>query len=128
MILRAISPLFAIKMLEILYAIICHHSLYYIMLNYKFMFPCFFHGLDSFLFAIASRARIIIGRVSRGSITRSITPFSAAIYGLANLSRNSFASFFLVATTSADCFKSLLWIIVIAASGPSTAISAVGHA
>ena len=88
--------------------------------TYRFIFPCFFHGRPSFLLAKVSKALIIIGLVSIGSITKSMLPFSAAIYGLANLSRNSFASFFLVVTASADCFKSLRCIIVIAASGPRT--------
>src|SRR5918996_107715 len=121
-ILRAISPLFAIKMLEILVPNFC--SPYY----YRFMFPCFFHGLDSLLLAKASIARIIIGLVSIGSITKSIIPFSAAIYGLAYFSRYSLASFFFIAIASADPFKSLLCMMVIAASGPSTAISDVGQA
>src|SRR5215467_5049525 len=95
---------------------------------YRFMFPCFFDGLDSLLVVRALSAAIIMGLVSIGSITISIIPFSAAMYGLANFSRNSLASFFFTEAASADCFKSLLCIIVMAASGPKTAISAVGHA
>src|SRR5919106_2618218 len=110
-------------MLEILVANFCSPCYYY-----RFMFPCFFHGLDSLLLTKASIARIIIGLVSIGSITKSILPISAAIYGLAYFSRNSFASFFLMVLASVDCFKSFLCMMVIAASGPSTAISAVGQA
>src|SRR2546421_11261152 len=120
-ILSAISPRFAIKILEITRPI-------FLAPIYKFMLPCFLNGLESFLFANASSEWIIIGLVSAGSNTASMIPFSAAMYGLANLSRNSLASFFLVVTASRDCFKSLLCIIVMAASGPRTAISAVGHA
>ena len=39
-----------------------------------------------------------------------------------------FRKLFFVAEASGDCFKSLRCIIVIAPSGPKTAISAVGHA
>src|SRR5262245_6717371 len=95
---------------------------------YKFMFPCFFHGCISLLVDNVSRARIIIGLVSIGSITKSIIPFSAAIYGLANFSLYSFARAFLVLAKFSDFLRSRRCIIVIAASGPRTAISAVGHA
>src|SRR5918996_1164785 len=98
-ILRAISPLLAIKIEEIFLAIFPQAS-------YRLMFPCFLGGLMSLLSARLSRARMIDGLVSIGSITTSIMPFSAAIYGLANLSLNSLASFFLVAIASGDCFRS----------------------
>src|SRR5262249_38871466 len=94
----------------------------------RLMLPCFFHGLASFLFASASSDLIIMGRVSAGSITASMVPFSAAMYGFANLSRNSLASRFLVASASGEFLRSLRCIIVMAASGPRTAISAVGQA
>src|SRR3712207_3326592 len=92
------------------------------------MLPCFFQGLDSFLFARALSACIIMDLVSIGSITTSIIPFSAAIYGFANLSRNSLASFFFVSAALGVFFSSLLCVIVTAASGPRTAISALGQA
>src|SRR5919201_7143485 len=95
---------------------------------HKLMMPCFFQGLNSFLLARALSACIIMGRVSMGSITTSITPFSAAIYGFANLSRYSLASFFFVSAAFGAFFRSLLCMMVTAASGPRTAISALGHA
>src|SRR5262245_607445 len=91
------------------------------------MLPCFLDGLDSLLFAKASSAWIIVGLVSIGSTTASITPFSAAMYGFENLSRNSFCYCLFVLTGSGDCFSFRRCIIVMAASGPRTAISAVGH-
>jgi hypothetical protein len=69
--LRAISPLFAIRILLIDLVVIMH--------LYRFIFPCFFHGCVSLLVENVSSARIIIGLVSIGSITKSIIPFSAAI-------------------------------------------------
>ena len=42
------------------------------------MFPCFRGSRLSLLFAKASKARIIAGRVSAGSITESIVPYDAA--------------------------------------------------
>src|SRR5918996_6590350 len=116
--LRAISPLFAISM-QVIFFDICYH---------KLMLPCFFQGLDSFLLARALSACIIMGLVSIGSITTSITPFSAAIYGFANLLRNSLASFFFVSAAFGVFFRSLRCMIVTAVSGPRTAIAAPGHA
>src|ERR671918_2913091 len=116
--LRAISPLFAISMLVIFFDI-CYH---------KLILPCFFQGLESFLLARALSACIIMGLVSIGSITTSIILFSAAIYGFANLSRNSLASFFFISAALGVFFSSLLCVMVIAASGPRTAILALGHA
>src|ERR671933_155402 len=118
--LKAISPLFAISMLVIFFDIAEHH--------HRLILPCFFHGLGWFLFESISSALISIGLVSVGSITKSMVPFSAAIYGFANLSRYSFTSCFFLTAASAELFSSLRWMIVIAASGPNTAISAVGHA
>src|SRR5689334_11978575 len=86
--LRAISPLFAIIILEISFPISD--------LLYRLMLPCFLTGLVCLLFCIIFRALTIIILVSIGSITRSIIPFSAAMYGFANFSRYSAASFFLI--------------------------------
>ena len=48
------------------------------------MLPCFLGNCLSRLLTNISRAFIIIGRVSAGSITISIVPCDAATYGLAN--------------------------------------------
>ena len=57
--------------------------------NHKGMFPCFLRGIVSTLFSSIRSARITRGRVSRGSITSSMNPRSAAMNGFANRSRNS---------------------------------------
>ena len=51
--------------------------------------PCFLRGIVSTLFSSMRSARITCGRVSRGSITSSMYPRSAATNGLAKRSRNS---------------------------------------
>jgi hypothetical protein len=56
---------------------------------YKGMLPCFFLGELSTLFLSIRKARMILGRVSCGSITSSMNPRSAATNGFANRSRNS---------------------------------------
>lgn len=54
--------------------------------GYSGMFPCFLRGMVSTLFANIRSARITFGRVSRGSITSSINPRSAATNGFAKRS------------------------------------------
>src|SRR6185503_7763402 len=53
------------------------------------IFPCFFDGFLSRLVWSISSASISFLRVSRGGITASTYPRSAATYGLANRLRNS---------------------------------------
>ncbi len=48
------------------------------------MFPCFREGRASRLFLAASSALTSRGRVSWGSMTSSMYPISAALYGFAN--------------------------------------------
>ena len=71
------------------------------------MLPCLRTGLDSLLFCNTLRAFTIIILVSIGSITISIIPFSAAMYGFANFSRYSFASFFLISIGFFELFEIL---------------------
>lgn len=54
---------------------------------YNGIFPCFLGGLVFRLFCVISNACISLKRVWRGKITSSIYPCSAALYGLANVSR-----------------------------------------
>ena len=51
---------------------------------YSGRLPCFFAGMWSFFDRSMFKARIIRGRVSRGSITSSMNPREAATYGVAN--------------------------------------------
>ena len=53
------------------------------------IFPCFLGGFLSRLFSSAASAVINLSRVSLGSITASMKPRFAAMYGFANLSRYS---------------------------------------
>jgi hypothetical protein len=53
------------------------------------MLPCFLGGFLSRLVSSAASAVINLPRVSRGAITWSMNPCSAAMYGLANFSRYS---------------------------------------
>ena len=92
------------------------------------MFPCFLGILRSLLFAKASKARIRAGRVSAGSITESTVPYDAATERLGNYSVNLSTSCFFNAAGSFAESSSFLFIIRTAASEPSTAICAVGHA
>ena len=53
------------------------------------MLPCFLGGFLSRLLSRLASAVISLRRVSRGWMTSSTKPRSAAMYGLANFSRNS---------------------------------------
>ena len=108
------------------------------------MFPCFFAGFLSRLPSSISSAEISRRRVSRGRITASTYPRSAATYGLANRSRNSYLllarrcpylmpAFLAQRALSCSrlfhhCCRSRPYTMLTAPSAPITAISAVGHA
>src|SRR5579875_56269 len=94
------------------------------------IFPCFLLGLNSDLFSKDSRARTSLGLVCAGSMISSIIPLDAASYGFANFSLYSFISFVLNFSLSSSVASAnwSLYIMLTAASGPITAISAVGHA
>src|SRR5262249_17682571 len=85
-------------------------------------------GFRSVLVPSIDRAPISFGRVILGSITSSMNPRWAAMYGLANVLRNSSTLFL---RSSAGFFAaaiSFLYRISTAPSGPITAISAEGYA
>ena len=71
---------------------------------------------------------MIFERVCRGSITSSMNPRPAGMYGFANFARYSSISSFRRASGSAAFAISSRYTTFAAASGPATAISAVGHA
>ncbi len=96
--------------------------------TYSGMFPCFLRGMVSTLFANIRSARITFGRVSRGSITSSINPRSAATNGLAKRSWNSSIFCLRAAALSSAAASSRRYTIFTAPSAPMTAISAVGYA
>src|SRR5688500_8842705 len=57
--------------------------------RHRGMLPCFLGGLRSRLVSNAASAALTLARVSRGWMTSSMNPRSAATYGLANFSRYS---------------------------------------
>src|SRR5256712_7062356 len=92
------------------------------------MLPCFRGGRASLFVFTDSRYLINTSLVSEGSMTSSTYPLPAAMYGLLNFSRYSLTSFLFSATASFALAISLRKIMLIAASGPITAISAEGQA
>ena len=122
-------------MLEILYAIQYHHKMYtvsYISSSYLTISSC--SHVSSMVYLLSyllmhPRARIIIGRVSIGIYHQINTPFSGSYIRISKLITKLLCKSLFGRYQHLRTFLSLLlWIIVIAASGPSTAISAVGHA
>src|ERR1019366_4238488 len=89
--------------------------------------PWRFHGRSIFFPADISRALQIVSRVSRGSITSSITSLPAATYTSKILRKPSISSAFLAAGSSAasTCLRKA---ISTTPSAPITLISALGQA